>query len=65
MKRLYLIKPGFFYTQVGFFTIGIYKIGDEKPKMGSPEHIEQVRKKVVKISQELFGSSKIPDFKKV
>tara|TARA_B100000446_G_C10443541_1_gene302596 strand:- start:428 stop:688 length:261 start_codon:yes stop_codon:yes gene_type:complete len=35
---------------------------DKKPKIGSPEHIEQVRKKAAKLSQELFNSPQKSDF---
>ena len=38
---------------------------DNKPEIGSPEHIELVRKKAAKISKELFNSSKTSDFEDV
>ena len=38
---------------------------DKKPELGSSEHIEQVRKKAAKISQELFNSPKTSDVDEV
>ena len=47
---------------MAIFATGTYKMTDKKPELGSPEHIELVRKKAAKISQELFNSPQSSDF---
>jgi len=43
------------------FATGIYNMTDKKTKIGSPEHLEQVRKKTAKIAEELLDPSNPPD----
>lgn len=38
---------------------------DDKPKIGSPEHLEQVRKKTAKVAEELINPSEKPEFEEV